>query len=32
VSEFSTIEKADVSLDLMGIIDFAVLTNFYARK
>jgi hypothetical protein len=32
VSEFSTIEKADVSLDLMGIIDFGVLTEFYAHK
>jgi len=32
VSEFSTIATADVSLDLMGVIDFSALKEFHARK
>jgi hypothetical protein len=32
VSEFSTIQQADVSLDLMGVLDFATLTEFYTRR
>ena len=32
VSEFSTIEQADVSLDLMGVMDFALLKEFYAKR
>ena len=31
VSEFSTIEQADVSLDLMGVLNFAALAEFYAK-
>jgi len=32
VSEFSTIEQTDVSLDLMRVMDFVVLTEFYAKS
>jgi predicted nucleic acid-binding Zn-ribbon protein len=32
VSEFSTIQQADVSLDLMGVLEFAALTEFYTRR
>ncbi|HEY3578957.1 MAG TPA: hypothetical protein VGK82_00365 [Pyrinomonadaceae bacterium] len=31
VSEFSTIEEADVSLDLMGVMNFAILKDFYSK-
>ena len=32
VSEFSTIQQADVSLDLMTVMEFAVLTDFHATR
>jgi|GEM_PF-554839 len=32
VSEFSTIAITDVSLDLMGVVEFAALNEFYSRK
>jgi len=32
VSEFSTLFRNDVSLDLMGMLEFSVLTEFYAQR
>jgi len=32
VSEFSTVQQADVSLDLMRVLDFAPLSEFYIRR
>jgi hypothetical protein len=32
ISEFSTLEQADVSLDLMAVLEFVTLTEFYARR
>jgi hypothetical protein len=32
ISEFSTQQKADVSLDLMGMLSYAPLSEFYAAK
>ncbi|HYR91493.1 MAG TPA: hypothetical protein VE422_45995 [Terriglobia bacterium] len=32
ISEFSTIEEADVWLDLMGMLDFSTLNQFYATQ
>ncbi len=32
VSEFSTVQQADVSLDLMTVMEFAVLTEFHATR
>jgi hypothetical protein len=32
VSEFSTLAQNDVSLDLMGMLDFSTLNEFYAQR
>jgi hypothetical protein len=32
VSEFSTLARNEVSLDLMGMLDFSTLNEFYAQR
>jgi hypothetical protein len=32
VSEFSTLASNDVSLDLMSMLDFVILTEFYVER
>jgi hypothetical protein len=32
VSEFSTLARNDVSLDLMGMVEFSALNEFYAKR